>query len=78
MDSPPEDRTRTIRMCKSLGIWPLDRRHRQNPHCCCERCFGDVEVGFANREATISPDQLAHLRAKKRRVALPWEEDAAA
>lgn len=73
MDAPPEDRARTISMLKHWDLWPLERRHRQSHHCGCASCFGG-EV------TSISPDQLAHLRAKRQRVALPWEldhEDAA-
>ena len=66
---PPENRALTVGVCKRLGIWPLDRKHRAQGDCCCPSCFGGV--------ATPPPDELSHLRAKRTRVALPWEEDAA-
>lgn len=66
-DSPPEDRSRTISMLKHWDLWPLERTHRQSQHCACPACFGEP--------LSVAPDQLARLRAKRRRVALPWEQD---
>lgn len=73
----PEDRARTIRMCKRLGIWPLDRKHRER-HCMCPRCFGDDPVRMREAPTSVDPGELAHLRAKRRPKAFAWEEDYAA
>lgn len=66
MQDAPEDRPRTISMLKAWGLWPLDSKHRPSDKCCCRSCFGKEQV---------VPDELQARR--KRRVALPWEEDAA-
>lgn len=73
---PPENRALTAGVCRRLGIWPLDTRHRDRPGCMCSRCFGDLSTTFTV-PTSQPPDELAHLRVKRHRVALPWEEDAA-
>lgn len=74
--SAPENRALTVAVCKRLGIWPLDRKHRDGS-CQCPACFGDNTVRMRESKSTVSPDELAHLRAKRRQACFPWEEDAA-
>ena len=76
--SAPENRALTVAVCKRLGIWPLDRTHRTVGQCACPSCFGDSPTGMREPETTVDPAELAHLRAKRRRAAFFWEEDAAA
>lgn len=65
MHEVPEDRARTVGMCRRLGVWPLDHRHRDSKSCCCESCFAG------------KPDELAPLRKRRKPKAFFWEEDAA-
>lgn len=74
--SAPENRALTVAVCKRLGIWPLDRKHRQGD-CCCPSCFGDTTVQVREAPTNVDPNELTHLRAKRRQAAFPWEIDAA-
>ena len=76
MDSVPEDRARTIRMCKRFGVWPLSI-HRDHDRCVCPHCFGDQATAFSVPTQT-SPGELAHLKPRRQRKAFMWEEDYAA
>lgn len=72
----PENRALTAAVCKRLGIWPLDPKHRPGRQCLCAECFGDRETAFS-QPTTVPPGELAHLRTRRRRKAFAWEEDAA-
>lgn len=74
MGAALEDRDLTIAVCKRLGIWPLGA-HRPGSRCVCPDCFGDAA---GDRPTSIPPDELAHLRTRRRRKAFAWEEDFAA